>query len=59
MKGTFIVQDRVIKSLKEGQDALDRKIYKISSQGEEQIKFMTNLLTDFKQTMMGATGAHY
>lgn len=44
--------------MKEGQDALGRKMDKHSSQGETQMKFMTDMLTYFNNTMMGTTGAY-
>jgi len=59
MKSTFTGQDKVINSLREGQVALDKKMDKMTNQGEQQMIFMTDLLTEFKMTMMGASGPQH
>ena len=58
IKSTFTVQDRVITSLKEEQEALDEKMDNILDQVQTQMQLMTNLLTEFKTTLVGAAAAH-
>lgn len=59
MNNTFLVQDKVVTSLKDGQEALNDKMDKISTQVQSQMRSMAGLLADFKTTMIGMVWGKY
>ena len=52
MKDTFTVQDKVITSLKHGQEALDKKMDAIAVDVLTQMSALNSALVDFKATMV-------
>mmetsp|Transcript_62 Transcript_62/g.67 ORF Transcript_62/g.67 Transcript_62/m.67 type:complete len:107 (-) Transcript_62:18-338(-) len=56
MKTSFIVQDKVISSLKEGQDAMDVKLINISNQVTTQMHVMNNVMAQVQSMMIGLVG---